>query len=919
MLDLGLLAFTQPWILAALAALPAIWLLLRVTPPAPRREPFPPLRLLRRLGRQEETPARTPWWLLLLRLVLAALIVFALAGPVLQPAPRLDGEGPVLVAVDDGWSSAADWEERLAALDRLLEQAEREGREAILLRTAPGEGPVTLERGFAAELRKRVKEWQPRPWPVDRAAARAALAPLEGAGPGAARLVPFWLADGLAGDGQGRADAAALGRALEALGPLKVLARPADQLPPLLRPPELSADGLELAALRAVPGEPERRTVRALGPEGEVLAAGELAFTAGERRAELRLALPPDLRNRVARVEIAGVGIGGVVLLDERWRRRSVGIVGAPHGAADQPLLSEIYFLERALLPFAEVRRGPLADLLQGDLSLLVLPDIGRLADPDRTRLLAWIEAGGVVLRFAGPKLAAGGDPLLPVPLRSGDRELGGSLSWSEPLPLAPPPADGPFAGLLPTPETVVRRQVLAEPGPALAGATLLALVDGTPIVTGRRQGGGWILLVHTTANTSWTNLPLAGLFVDLLRRTLALAPGAGTVQRGALELSRALAADGTLGRPAPNLLPVDPTAFRAALAGPRTPPGLWAPVAAGDAGEAAAARVALNLQPAVPDLLPLGPPELGGAPLPIERARELDLAPWLLLAALILALVDLLVGWALRGLLPLPALGRAALRPATLLLLASAGPAAAQEDPLQTAAYETRLAYVLTGRPDVDEVTEAGLRGLGRVLIERTSVEVGEPVPVDPARDDLALFPLLYWAVPADHRELPAEALQRVQRYLESGGMILFDTRDAAALLPGQEGGGPGERRLAALLGGLDLPPVARVPPDHVLGRSFYLLQDFPGRFAGQPLWVDQAPQALNDGVSSLVIGGNDWAAAWAEDDRGRTLFPVVPGGELQREMARRFGVNLVMYALTGNYKTDQVHVPALLERLGQ
>jgi hypothetical protein len=197
--------------------------------------------------------------------------------------------------------------------------------------------------------------------------------------------------------------------------------------------------------------------------------------------------------------------------------------------------------------------------------------------------------------------------------------------------------------------------------------------------------------------------------------------------------------------------------------------------------------------------------------------------------------------------------------------------------------------------------------------------VEVGEPVPVDPARDDLALFPLLYWAVPADHRELPAEALQRVQRYLESGGMILFDTRDAAALLPGQEGGGPGERRLAALLGGLDLPPVARVPPDHVLGRSFYLLQDFPGRFAGQPLWVDQAPQALNDGVSSLVIGGNDWAAAWAEDDRGRTLFPVVPGGELQREMARRFGVNLVMYALTGNYKTDQVHVPALLERLGQ
>ncbi len=919
MLDLGLLAFTQPWLLAALAALPAIWLLLRVTPPAPRQEPFPPLRLLLRLERQEETPARTPWWLLLLRTLLAGLIVLALAGPVVQPAARLGGEGPVLVAVDDGWAAAPDWKERLATLDGILERAEREGREAILLRTAPGPGPPALQRGFAAELRKRVAEWEPRPWPVDRGAARTALESLAGT-----PVSIFWLCDGLAADAAAQSAAASFAEALRALGPTTVLAPPAERLPPLLLPPELTGEGLEVAALRATAGEAERRTVRALGPEGEVFALGELAFAEGERRAHTRLPLPPDLRNRVARLEIPGAGIGGVVLLDERWRRRSVGIVGAPAGAVDQPLLSEVYFLERALLPFAEVRRGSLGELLQGELSLLILPDVGKLADPDRERLAGWIEKGGVVLRFAGPKLAAGGDSLLPVPLRAGDRELGGALSWSEPLPIAPFPADGPFAGLVPTAETVVRRQVLAEPGPQLARATLAALVDGTPIVTGRRLGAGWLLLVHTTANTSWSNLPLSGLFVDMLRRTLALGPGAGLVPKGPLELHRALSATGVLGAPPADLLPIEAAAFREARASPRTPPGLWAPVSATGAAEAAPARVALNLQPAVPDLLPLGASALGEAVRGYGRARELDLGPWLLLAALLLALVDLVIGWVLRGLLPLPALRP--LPPAAALafglLAGTAGAAIAQgaaEDHRWGAALETRLAYVLTGRPDVDEVTEAGLRGLGRVLIERTSVEVGDPVPVDPVRDDLALYPLLYWTVPPDHRDLPVEALQRVQRYLESGGMILFDTRDAGALLPGQEGGGPGERRLASLLAGLDLPPLVRVPPDHVIGRSFYLLQDFPGRFAGQPLWVDQASPAVNDGVSSLVIGANDWAAAWAEDGRGRTLFPVVPGGELQREMARRFGVNLVMYALTGNYKTDQVHIPALLERLGQ
>jgi len=95
--------------------------------------------------------------------------------------------------------------------------------------------------------------------------------------------------------------------------------------------------------------------------------------------------------------------------------------------------------------------------------------------------------------------------------------------------------------------------------------------------------------------------------------------------------------------------------------------------------------------------------------------------------------------------------------------------------------------------------------------------------------------------------------------------------------------------------------------------------MQDFPGRFAGGTLWIESAEGRVNDGVSSVIIGANDWAGAWAIDEQGRPLFPAVPGGERQREMAFRFGVNLVMYALTGNYKTDQVHVPYILERLGQ
>jgi hypothetical protein len=121
-------------------------------------------------------------------------------------------------------------------------------------------------------------------------------------------------------------------------------------------------------------------------------------------------------------------------------------------------------------------------------------------------------------------------------------------------------------------------------------------------------------------------------------------------------------------------------------------------------------------------------------------------------------------------------------------------------------------------------------------------------------------------------------------------------------------------------------------LPDDHVLTRSFYLLQAFPGRFVEGGLWVEAPPpdaaktdgmpfRNLNDGVTPVVIGGNDWASAWAVDDNGWPLLPVGRGaaGDQQREYAYRFGINLIMYVLTGNYKSDQVHVPALLERLGK
>jgi hypothetical protein len=904
MLALGSLAFASPWLLLALAGLPIIWWLLRVTPPAPRRIAFPAIRLLLGLTPREETPARTPLWLILLRITLAGLVVLALAHPLLNPQTRLAGSGPIIFLIDDDWAAARDWPLRQQAIVGLLAEAERENREVVLVGTAPaaGEGaPPALTPIRAADARVAVQAMQPKPWPADR---RGVLRRLEAASLPDADLA-IWIGDGIAG---GAGDAA-LADYLARRGALRYLAAEPDKPPVLLAAGDAAGKDVSVT-LRSLPAPtPRLFQVRASDENGRLLARQAATLDAGAAAVQVRLAMPSELRNRMTRVEIEGEqSAGATLLIDERWRRRPVGIA-APVNAAGQPLLSENFYLERALGPFAEIRRGRVADLLKRELAVLIFSDTGPDSPTEEAAVGRWVENGGLLLRFAGPHLAEQGDKLLPVRLRHGGRTIGGAMSWEQPAKLAPFAADSPFAGLPIPSDVTVSRQVLAEPDLDLAAKTWARLGDGTPLVTAEKRGRGWVVLVHTTANADWSNLALSGLFVEMLRRVVAISQGVSEAGAGMLPPVETLDGFGRLQRAPSTARPIAGEEIAAAGASPRHPPGFYG---------AADARRALNLSTGVRELQPLAGLPSGVTREGFASGGEIDLRPPLLLAALILALIDLAIAYALRGLLP-----RRPTRLAGLALLLAAGllnPARADDAFVVKAASELRLAYVETGDPQVDATSRAGMVGLTATLNRRTAVETAAPMGVDIERDELIFFPLLYWPVTADQPPPSAKAVERINRYLETGGTILFDTRDAADQIPGAFGGAAiSAQRLRRLTAGVKMPPLAPIPPDHVLTKAFYLMHEFPGRWNVGTLWVEPVEDRVNDGVSSVIVGADDWAAAWAVDAEGRPAYAVVPGGEAQREMAMRFGVNLVMYVLTGNYKSDQVHVPAILERLGQ
>ncbi|TVQ29063.1 MAG: DUF4159 domain-containing protein [Geminicoccaceae bacterium] len=906
MFGLGALAFAQPWLLTALLGLPALWLLLRLVPPPPREVAFPPIQFLLQLTRRETTAQRTPWWLLLLRLAAIACLIVAAARPLLFPADRLAGDGPLVVVVDDGWASAPHWGTVQSRAVTEIDQAEREGREVVLITTAPTVDGIDVRTLGAAAAADRVRAMQPVPWWPDRTATAEAVDALD-----VRRAPVLWLSDGIARDAEARRAATVLADSLERLGPLRVFAPEASRLAGFLVPLPDADGGLALGWRQVAPSDRPAPSVRAVAGGEDVLARVPLALDAAGLDGLARFALPPSVAERVRRFEREPVASAGdVVLTDQGLGARSIGIVTAGGPREVQPLLAERFFVERALAGRARVTVAGLEDLLAADVPSLVLLDGEELSGPQQDQLRGWIEAGGVLLRFAGPHLAdRQTDALVPVRLRFGGRLLDGSLSWSEPLPLGNFSPDGPLAGLPVATDVRVRQQVLAEPSPATTEATLAVLRDGTPLVTGQPLGDGWLMLVHTTANTQWSDLALSGTFVALLERVADMGRGRQTVTADLMQPTTVLDAFGRLVEPDATTRPVPAAALIDGSVGPTRPPGLYSDPTTG-------AQRAFNLAATDDRPLPLRAVDVRSPLSPLVAAGEVDLRPWLLLAALLLLFIDLAIVGAMRGRRPVLRPQHAALAALAAVLLTS--PPAAAFDPVELT-EATPLAFVITGDPELDRLAAAGLEGLARQLYRRTSIEPSRPVGVDIARDPLELFPLLFWPIPDAVAPLRADVAERFVAYLESGGMVVFDTRDANMVLPGTAATTPGMERLRTLLRDIELPPLEPVGADHALTKSFFLLQEFPGRFSGQPIWVDRAQPGVNDGVSSVLIGANDWLGAWAVDDFDRPLLPVVPGGERQREWARRAGVNIVMYALTGNYKTDQVHVPTLLERLGQ
>jgi len=867
-MGIGPVTFLNPLLLLGLLSLPLIWWLMRVMPPAPKQQVFPPLRILRDVETEEETPDKTPLWLLVARMVMIALLCLGLAKPVLDAPDAQSGDNLTLI-IDDSWAGAAVWNDIVGEARAILNTARREN-EQVRLVTTVAENP-NEDYGPAQAALEELDRLKPQPF--------APRYPVELTGN------VTYLSGGIGEDAP---------RGVRVFAP-----NPTERALAIGTPEEIG-EGFRVPVHRAGERGTVSYEIRALSGNGRVLDNAEARFLDGGARTDALFELPAELRNRVSRIEVAGVRSAAAVrLLDDRWGRPVIGVLNVGQDTGS-PLLSEPFYARTALAPHADIYDGDLDRLLTLSPSIIVMADSARTDDP---RLKDWIEAGGLLLRFGGERLAERPDELVPVRLRIGDRALGGALTWEEPQTLAAFATSSPFSGL-PIPEDIrVTRQVMAEPGAETDARTWARLEDGAPIVTTAAEGQGRIVLFHVTAGPEWSNLAISGLYVDMLKRLLPLGklqnlPADVGETSAEFSPERMLDGFGQLNAPGLNVRPIAPDLE---VASESAPPGLY---------RQGTRRKALNTVDE-----PIALSAIEGA-LPYGRTSDQRLAGLVLSAAAFLLALDVLFTMFATGRKPrLPRRTRAlaAVLIAGLVMLPLVAQAQNEEPP--EAALELYLAYIETGDSRLDQLSEQALTGMQGFLTERTTVHPAGVTGVVPGVDVLDYYPFLFFPVRRDSAALDIEARDALNAYMAAGGTILFDTADfgdsgvTLSVNPG----------LARVTEGLDMPKIVPVPEAHVLNKTFYILDTYPGRWANGEVWVEaDGSGRANDGVSSVIIGSNDWAAGWAVDSDGDPIMSLENDISRQREMSKRFAVNIGMYALAGNYKADQVHTARLVERLG-
>ncbi len=893
------ISFANPLALWAIGSLPLIYLVVKTFPPAPKSFNFSSLYLLKSISSDTITRSKCPIWLLIFRILLILVIIIYFSKPFINSS-KLDNKiENYFVFLDAGWSTASEWENYKDTLLEIMLEAKKLNKKFYLLRSNPDkERDSTIMFQSTNQLSDYLNEQPPSPWQfnLDKTINKLDKTKFK------KNTRYFYILSDFDYYPNEKRISSIIKEKYPNIEIINLVSRIK-----VLDKPSIIADNIEIKVKRLGNFFSEDQFyLKMVSKDGQVIYYKNYNFKKNDHTVIIREKFPLSLINRLEKIEIVDQNhAAGKFYFDDLNKKKIIGIVSEIIDYKENPLLSSVYYIKKALGNENKIIINNLENLISANIDILILPDVGLIEEKLSIILKKWISNGGLLIRFSGPKLAKEYTNFITTEKTYKKiRFLGGQLSWEDEPIIESFPDNSIFRGLEIPDDIVIRKQLMLDFKGNQKYTVLGSLKDGTPLITSKEYDKGKIILFHFTANNDWSNIPITNLFVEMLYRTTLFNSIRKNDSLEEVKMKYFIDGFGKIQKPDKIIKIKDGIKLQKSHPSPKNIPGIY---------ENDELSIALNLSGNLKYDQFVKESYKNTTEEVFFKKSISDLSKIFLYLIIIFSIVDIIATLMIKINSNILKTFKKKIGYLSMFFLLFCF---IKNDNLKANDYfnETYLAYVKSANENKNKITKRGLNTLSEVLDRRTSISPRGVIEVDIEKDEIFYFPFLYWPIGKTLPDLSARTITKVKDYLFKGGIIFFD---AYEIKINNSSDSKNLKKMVSFLRKINSNELINIDKKHTLSKSFYLLNSFPGRWNKNLILTDKNDKRINDGVSSIVLGFNDWASAWALDENNYPIYPVVPGGEKQREFAYRVGVNITMYSLTGTYKNDQIHSKSILERL--
>ena len=894
-----MISFGNIFAFSGLITLPIIFLLIKYYPPKPKKRVYSSFFLLKNIINRNTIKTNFPLWLLLFRLLICFLIILFFSDPYFKKDQQTENYENYIIISDNAWSKASNWQNYKNIVKEISLEAENNSKK-IHLYLASNEDlfdPVIFRS------QNEISEYLNKNPPIAKQITRENINEILKMNNFFKTSKVFFIYSNY--DSSSKNAQLETLRLIEENNPATIIINPVEKIT-YLKEVAINNEKVEIKIKRIGIYNNQDLTLEIYDKNEDILFKKKYYFNKNVDEFKLIESFPIETINQFFKITILNESHAGAhYYLDDYRKSLSIGIVAENDSFIEKPLLSPIYYLKKSLDKDHIINFAPIDKLIDNNKSIIFLPSDSKLEKSDIQKLKSWIQSGGTLIKFSDKKIVSQKNLYFDgVAYFQSLREIATDFSLQNNLSIKSFEKDSIFSNLKIPADLIFKKQLIID-GFAPDISILASLEDQSPLITMKNLGVGKVILFHITSNNEWSNLPLSSLFRDIISRLLFIPKLQKYKNSEDLTLKSAINSFGKLAEPLKNYTLRNNFGEIKIYPSSRNPAGIY---------ENENFSIALNLSTNLNTETFLSNSTEKIIIKNNYQKNILKLNSLILSLIFIMFFIDMIISIIMKKNL----LQKSMLKNLNLIAFACIifviciGQKKIYAEENYNGIY---LAYVRSEDPLLNQIANSGLEKLKEYLIERTSISPKGVKEINLATDKLFYYPLIYWQISEIVPRLNNETIEKIKNYFETGGIILFDFINLSKSFYSES-----ETQLEilkSLFSDLGIDSLQQVNKDHTLTRSYYLLDNYPGRFDNKILLIDTENLDKKDGVSSAVVGLNHWIGAWAVDENNYPLYQAVPGGERQRELSFRFGINLIMYALTGNYKSDQIHNKSILKRL--